>query len=140
MKEQINKNKSIKTNNKLNILKNNIHNNKMSYDKMDDYVETIFNVFNSVNGKADLTRDKRLKCVALLILGYVTNLAKEHAVDLKQIQEPESINLIPFFEYISVKEIKLLEFDTIKVEDIDVSKSEDVERFILSHIYYLTQK
>jgi hypothetical protein len=112
----------------------------MSYDKMDDYVETIFNVFNSVNGKADLNRDKRLKCVALLILGYVTNLAKEHAVDLKQIQEPESINLIPFFEYISVKEIKLLEFDTIKVEDIDVSKSEDVERFILSHIYYLTQK
>jgi len=111
----------------------------MSYEKMNDYIETIFNVFNSVNMKADLNRDKRLKCITFLILGYVTNLAKEYNVDLLQIKEPEAINMMPFFEYITIKEIKLLEFDKIKVEDIDTNNSQDVERFILSHIYYLTQ-
>ena len=112
----------------------------MSYDKMEDFIETIYNVFKSVNVKADLKRDKRLKYIAVLILGYVTKLAKDHAVNLKEIVEPVSINLIPFFEYIAFKDINLLEFDKITVEDIDVSKSEDIERFILSHVYYITQK
>ena len=112
----------------------------MSYDKMEDFIETIYNVFNSVNVKADTKRDKRLKYIAVLILGYVTKLAKEHAVNLKEIEDPDSINLIPFFEYIAFKDIKLLEFDKVQVEDIDVSKSEDIERFVLSHVYYITQK
>ena len=114
----------------------------MSYDKMEDFIETIYNVFNIVNVKADLKRDKRLKYIAVLILGYVTKLAKEHAVNLREfkVEEPDSINLIPFFEYVNFKEIKLLEFDKITVEDIDVTKSEDIERFILSHVYYITQK
>ena len=112
----------------------------MSYDKMEDFIETIYNVFKSVNVKADLKRDKRLKYIAVLILGYVTKLAKDHDVNLKEIEEPVLINLIPFFEYITFKDIKLLEFDKITVEDIDVSKSEDIERFILSHVYYITQK
>ena len=76
----------------------------------------------------------------MLILGYVTKLAKDHDVNLKEIEEPVLINLIPFFEYITFKDIKLLEFDKVQVEDIDVSKSEDIERFILSHVYYITQK
>jgi hypothetical protein len=48
--------------------------------------------------------------------------------------------MIPFFEYITFNNIELFEFDKIKIEDIDISKSEDIERFVLSHIYYLTQK
>ena len=107
---------------------------------MEDFIKTIYNVFSSVNVKADTKRDKRLKYIAVLILGYVTKLAKEHAVNLKEIEEPDSINLIPFFEYVSFNDIKLLEFDKITVEDIDVTKSEDIERFILSHVYYITQK
>jgi len=112
----------------------------MSYDKMEDFIETIYNVFNSVNSKADLKRDKRLKYIAVLILGYVTKLAKDNSVNLKEIEEPESINLIPFFEYVNFKGINLLEFDKVQVEDIDVTKSDDIERFILSHVYYITQK
>ena len=106
---------------------------------MNNYIETVFHVFNSINRKADLNRDKRLKCITFLILGYVTNLAKEYNVDLLQIQKTDEINMESFFDYISFKEIELLEFDKIKVEDIDTSKKDDVERFILSHIYYLTQ-
>ena len=112
----------------------------MSYDKMNDFIETVFNVFNTINNKADANRDKRQKFIALLILGYVSNLAKLHNVDLKQLQNSSSINLIPFFEYINFKNIELFEFDKIKIEDVDTSKNEDIERFILSHIYYITQK
>ena len=39
----------------------------MSYDKMNDFIETVYNVFTSVNTKADLKRDKRLKYIAVLI-------------------------------------------------------------------------
>jgi ribosomal protein S8 len=96
--------------------------------------------FNTINNKADANRDKRQKFIALLILGYVSNLAKLHNVDLKQVQNSSNINLIPFFEYINFKNIELFDFDKIKIEDVDTSKNEDVERFILSHIYYITQK
>jgi len=112
----------------------------MSYDKMNDFIETVFHVFNNINNKADENRDKRQKFIALLILGYVSNLAKLHNIDLKQLQNSSTINLIPFFEYINFKNIELFEFDKIKIEDVDTSKSEDVERFVLSHVYYITQK
>jgi hypothetical protein len=67
-------------------------------------------------------------------------LAKLHNIDLKQVQNSSDINLIPFFEYINFKNIELFDFDKIKIEDVDTSKNEDVERFVLSHIYYITQK
>ena len=57
----------------------------MSYDKMNDFIETVYHVFNTINNKADANRDKRQKFIALLILGYVSNLAKLHNIDLKQI-------------------------------------------------------
>ena len=112
----------------------------MSYDKMPDFIETIFNVFNNVNYQATTKNDTRLKFIALLIMNYVNKMATENEVDLKQLPEPTHINLIPFFEYITCKNIELFEFDKIKIEDIDISKNEDIERFVLSHIYYLTQK
>jgi hypothetical protein len=112
----------------------------MSYDKMNDFIETVYNVFIVTNKKANLNKDKRQKCIAVLILGYVSKLAKEHNIDLKQIKEQDTINLIPFFEYVNFKNIELFEFDKIKLEDVDTNKSEDIERFILSHIYYITQK
>ena len=112
----------------------------MSYDKMPDFIETIFNVFNNVNYQATTKNDTRLKFIALLIMNYVNKMATENEVDLKQLPEPTHINLIPFFEYITCKNIELFEFDKIKIEDIDISKNEDIERFVLSHIYYLTHK
>jgi hypothetical protein len=33
----------------------------------------------------------------------------------------------------------LYDFSKIKETDMDVSNSTDIERFVLSHIYYLTQ-
>jgi hypothetical protein len=112
----------------------------MSYDKMNDFIETVYNVFIVTNKKANLNKDKRQKYIAVLILGYVSKLAKEYNVELKQVKEQDTINLIPFFEYVNFKNIELFDFDKIKLEDVDTNKSEHVERFVLSHVYYITQK
>ena len=60
-------------------------------------------------------------------------------LDLKSISQKESINLIPFFEYISHNNIELYDFNKIKMEDVDTSQNADLERFVLTHIYYITQ-
>jgi hypothetical protein len=109
------------------------------YDKMEDYVESTFNVFQMVNRKAEQQQDKRMKMVALVILNYVRFMANECNVDLKNIVEPECINLIPVFEYVAANNIELYDFKSINMNDLDVTKKEDLERFVLTHIYYITQ-
>jgi hypothetical protein len=108
------------------------------YDKMNDYISSVFNVFKMVNKKAEQQHDKKLKMIGLTIYNYARYMAKEHNVDLATVVEPENINLIPIFEYVSVNNIELLDFSDNR-SDIDITKKEDLERFIISHIYYITQ-
>jgi hypothetical protein len=110
-----------------------------SYDKMNDYIISVFNVYQMVNKKAQTNKDLRLKMIGLAIYNYVLYMSKEYEVELKDIQEPDEIILIPIFEYISCNNIELLDFSNINMNDIDISKKEDLERFVLSHIYYITQ-
>jgi hypothetical protein len=109
------------------------------YDKMEDYIESIFNVFQMVNRKAEQQKDKRFKMIALTIYNYARYMSKEYEVELKNINEPESINLIPVFEYVAANNIELLDFSNINITDIDITKKEDLERFVLTHVYYITQ-
>ena len=109
------------------------------YDNMNDYIISVYNVFQLVNRKAGQQQDKRLKIIGLTIYNYVKYLAKEHEIDLKDVEEPERINLIPVFEYVAANSIELLDFSTVNINDIDVSKKEDLERFVLSHVYYITK-
>ena len=109
------------------------------YDKMEDFVTSIFNVFKMVNGKAERQQDKRLKIICLIIFNYVRYMAKEFDINLIHIKEEESINLIPIFEYVASNNIELYDFSNIDIDDIDVTKKDDLERFVLSHIYYITQ-
>jgi len=113
--------------------------NTTLYDKMSDYVETMFNVFQLVNRKAEKQQDKRLKMIALMIFNYVRKMAKDHEVDLKKLNEPDSINLIPVFEYIAHNNIELYDFTKIEMTDVDTTKNADLERFVLTHVYYITQ-
>ena len=109
-------------------------------DKMSEFIETIFNVFKMVTKKADTQNDKRLKMISLVIFNYVRKMAKDYNVNLKELLEPESINLIPVFEYISYNNIELYDFTKIDITDLDVTKNSDLERFVLTHVYYITQK
>jgi hypothetical protein len=110
-----------------------------TYDKMNDFVESIFNVFQLTNRKAEKQGDKRLKMIALMMYNYVRKMAKENAIDLNTLVEPMCINLIPIFEYISYNSIELYDFKTIDLADVDTTKNSDLERFVLTHIYYITQ-
>ena len=110
------------------------------YDRMSDYIESLFNVFQLVNKKAETQGDRRLKMICLVIFNYIRKMAKDFDVDLSNIKEPDCINLIPVFEYVSHNNIELYDFSKIDVSDVDTSKNEDLERFVLSHVYYITQK
>ena len=109
------------------------------YDQMDNFVKSIFHIFKLVNKKAETQQDKRLKMIGLTIYNYVRKIANDMNIDLKTINEPDSINLIPIFEYIAYNNIELYDFSKINVNDVDVSKNEDLEKFVLTHIYYITQ-
>jgi hypothetical protein len=109
------------------------------YDKMPDYIASVYNVFQLINYKAEKQSDKRMKMVSLMVFNYVRKLAKDYSINLRELPEPDSINLIPVFEYISHNNIELYDFSKISVTDVDVSKNADMERFILSHVYYITQ-
>lgn len=115
--------------------------NKMAnrYDKMSDYITSVFNVFQMVNKKAEQQQDKRMKMVSLVIYNYVKFMAKEYNISLKDIQQTDSINLIPIFEYIASNDVELYDFQNIKMSDVDITKQYDLERYVLTHIYYITQ-
>ena len=115
------------------------------FDKMTEFIESIFNVFKMINKKANTQNDKRLKIISLVIFNYVIKMAKDYNVNLKELLEPDllepdAINLIPVFEYISYNNIELYDFTKIDVTDLDVTKNSDLERFVLTHVYYITQK
>jgi len=112
----------------------------MAYDKMNDYIESIYNVFRMIHKKALEREDKKTKYISLIIYNYVSNLAKEYNINLKSNEDPTSINLIPFFEYVTYNNIEFYDFSKIELTDVDVTKKEDIERFVLSHVYYLTQQ
>ena len=111
------------------------------YDKMPEFIESVLNVFYLVNKRAETKKDQRLRMISLVILNYVRKMALDFKVNLKEIplKDLETINLIPIFEYISYNNVELYDFFKIDVNDVDTTNSKDLERFVLSHVYYLTQ-
>ena len=109
------------------------------YDKIEDYITSLYSVFKLVNEKAEQQQDKRLKMISLVIFNYTRFMAKEHNFDLKTVQQADVINLIPIFEYVAANDVELYDFTTISMNDVDMTKKEDLERYVLTHVYYITQ-
>ena len=110
------------------------------YEKMREYVESLFNVFNMINQNESVKKDRRFQIIALVIFNYVRKMAKDNDVDLRTVEIKKPINLMPIFEYISHNNIQLFDFNNIDLTDVDVNKNEDLERYVLTHVYYITQK
>jgi hypothetical protein len=106
---------------------------------MESYIESLLNVFHLVNIKSEQQKDKRMKMISMVIYNYILFMSKENNIDLKILSRQERINLHPIFEYISSNNIELYDFKTIDINDVDITKKNDLERFVLSHVYYLTQ-
>jgi hypothetical protein len=114
------------------------------YDKMNEYVLSLFNVFKIIYRKAEKQKEQRMKAIAITIYNYVVKLSKDNNIDLNTSEQIETdinnINLIPFFEYVSFYNIEFYDFKNIQITDVDINNAKDLERFVLSHVYYITQK
>ena len=112
----------------------------MAYDKINEYIEEIFIIFKMIYKKAVQHKNSKMHAISLAIYKYTLKKAKDNNFDLDMIQDKENVNLIPFFEYVKYHNIQFYDFSNIKIEDVDIRKETDLERFVLSHIYYITQK
>jgi hypothetical protein len=112
----------------------------MPYDKMINYIETLFAVFKMFNAKALQKKDKKMQLISVLIYKYIFKTAAVNGIDIKTLNNIETINLAPFYEYVTYNNIELYDFSKINVDDLDVNNEKDLERFVLTHIYYITQQ
>lgn len=110
---------------------------------MFEYALALHNVFKMINKRAYDTSNNKMGHISMLIYNYYLYIVSTHKLDINTIKETAEmpdINLIPIFEYIAHNNIELFDFANINLADVDTSKNEDTERFVLTHIYYLTQK
>jgi len=113
----------------------------MGYYKKPEYIYCIFNVCKKINEKAKNSNSRRLQAISKVILNYAYAILRESKIDIKEIPiyEDENINMQPFFEYIHTNKIQFIDFKNVQNTDLDISNDLDIERFVLSHIYYITQ-
>lgn len=114
----------------------------MVYPKTKEYIETIGNIASMLNQTAYSKNDHRMFAIASLIKNYYIQITvTQNATSAKKPETNiEYINMVPFFEYLSLNKIELYDLKNIKLEDVDVKKEGDLERYVLTHIYYITQK
>ena len=111
----------------------------MVYPKSFEYIHSIYSVSESVYKNAVEKKDNRLIAISAVITNYLNKIVKNSEFEIKDLKKSDHINLVPFFEYVSLNNIEFYDFKNIKIEDVNVTKETDLERFVLSHIYYLTQ-
>jgi len=113
------------------------------FEKMAEFTESLYNIIKIINKKAEEQKNKRLKLISIVIFNYVLKTVKDNNIKLDSFTNAEieinQINLEPIFEYINHNKIELYDFSKIDVNDVDISKTSDLERFALTHVYYLTQ-
>jgi hypothetical protein len=56
---------------------------------------------------------------------------------LKDLTKDENFSMKPVYDYITNNDIKIIDLKSIQVEEIDIRNPQDIERFVLSHIYYI---
>jgi hypothetical protein len=113
----------------------------MSFDKMEKFIKTLYDIFNIANEKSRVTGDIKWAAIAQLIYTYTYKKAYENFIDLRKLSHTTThINLVPFFEYVRYHNIELYDLDNIKEHDVDMNKEDDKEKYILSYIYYITRK
>ena len=112
----------------------------MVYHKSNEYVETIYNVSEMLSKKATISNNARLNAISQVIKNYTFKIIKDTKTDIEKLNKNEYINMVPFFEYVSFNNIEFFDFNKMQPQDIDVTSESELERYVLSHIYYITQK
>jgi hypothetical protein len=109
----------------------------MDFEKSIEYIESIFNFMEVLYKKAVNLNDKKLLQICKMIFKYLITCCNERKVLLKHLNKNENFDMKPVYDYIDDNEIQILDLNNILPQDIDISKPQDIERFVLSHIYYI---
>lgn len=111
----------------------------MPYEKTRDYIESIFNICNILFSKAKEKNDRKLFFITKLISNYLLSITVEKniSLSLSELNKTGEINKKPIIEYIAKNDIKLYDLKNMQMTDMNVADLIDVERYVLSHIYYI---
>ena len=109
----------------------------MGFEKSIEYIESIFNFMEVLYKKAVNLNDKKLIQICKMIFNYLITCCNERKVLLKNLSKNEDFDMKPVYDYIRDNDIKVLDLNNILPEDIDIKNPQDIERFVLSHIYYI---
>ena len=111
----------------------------MSFVKTRDYIESIFNICNMLHCKAKANNDRKLFFITKLISNYLLMCTVEVNMELtlKDLNKTGTINTKPILEYIANNNIQLFDLKNMQMNDMNISEPKDIERYVLSHIYYI---
>jgi len=109
----------------------------MTFEKSKEYVESIYNFMEVLYKKAVKLNDNKLIQICKLIFNYLITCCNESNLLLKNLNKNDDFSMKPVYEYIQYNKIELLDLNNISFDDINVSNPNDIERFVLSHIYYI---
>ena len=104
------------------------------------YVISVKSICNMLFQKSKTTNDKKLQFISIMIFNYLTSVLKQQGLDYSTIEMSDNINIVPLLEYKDVNHIELYDLQSIDMNDLDVANENDIERFVLSHIFYMFQK
>lgn len=114
--------------------------NDLASNDLTHFIETIYNVYLNVYKNVKTSKNKKLLAISVIIYNYLTKLSIDHNITIKELSINEKINMIPFFKYIHDNNIELLDFENLQESDINIKNEKEIERFVLTHVYYLTQQ
>jgi len=109
----------------------------MTFEKSKEYIESIYNFMDVLYKKAVKLNDNKLIQICKLIFNYLIVCCTDNNILIKDLNKNDDFDMKPVYDYISKNEIKILDLNNILPEEIDISKPQDIERFVLSHIYYI---
>jgi hypothetical protein len=109
----------------------------MEFEKSKEYLESIFNFMEVLYKKAVKLNDNKLVQICKLIFNYLITCCNESNLLVKNLKKNDDFSMKPVYEYIQDNKIELLDLNNLSLEDINVTNARDIEKFVLSHIYYI---
>lgn len=109
----------------------------MNSEKSKEYIESIYNFMEVLYKKAVKLGDNKLIQISKLIFNYVVTCCAESKVLIKDLTKNEDFDMKPVYEYITNNKIGIMDLNNIQIQEIDINNPQDIERFVLSHIYYI---
>ena len=109
-------------------------------DNLQPFLETIYNVYLKLYKNATQNKNKKMLAISAIIYNYLICMSNDNNIIVKDLKLQDDIIMVPYFKYLEDNNIELLDFDNINESELDISNKKDIERFVLTHVYYLTQK